>query len=810
MEREKIFYSASWTSIHTGVVSFKRDWTAGTLPRLKWGPDRLPLRELERAPLSDYGNLSGYFVKNERLHFVVRRDRFPHIDFGGERLFLAGEFNGWAEAIGKEEWELTPEQFDGVDFFALTIKPKQLDRRTAHRFKFVTGEGHWLEVPADAPNVFVDEQGNRNFHLRPLRTGRHRFFFRTPLPLNQSPDPVLIYEEGGSFDEVRLRPGVFLKSLETSSPLGALVRGDQTAFRLFAPRASRVSLFLWEKLDEEPGRPIAMRFEPENLVWEAVVPGNRDGWYYMFSVDGEDQEGFCHFDGNFRLLDPYALACVGPRGPAIVVAPERVPKVSSPFTPPKWHDLVIIEVHLRDLLAHSRIDLTDDERRNFQGLRKYVEAKGCYLRELGVNAVELQPIHEFDTIDPKEYGWGYMPVNYFSPASQYASNAAKASQIAEFRAVVEAFHAVGLAVILDVVYNHVGEPNFLQYIDKEYYFLLNTDGEYLNFSGCGNTMDPDTPMSRRLMRDSMVHFAEVYDIDGFRFDLGELLGLQCLGYLEEEIKKVKPSTFLVAEPWSFRGHIASHFKDTIGVAFWHDGFREFMCEYLVGKGTPESLKYFMQGSRDTLTAFPAQTVNYVCSHDDRVWIDKITENRDFDGSYPTPNDRRRSHLMAAMLLFSIGVPMLHEGLDFLYSKGGANNTYLDGERNALPYQRLRFFSGTHDYFRRLIALRLSPLGRLLRLDGHPERGYFRTVEADRAFAMCYNAHRERGSRQLVFAINPTFEAVRLTFEGITWADWTQILDHERVAPEGLPSATFTTVGEVLEMPPLSCGAWTRE
>jgi pullulanase/glycogen debranching enzyme len=808
MEREKIFFSASWTSIHTGVVSFKRDWNAKTLPNLKWGPDRLPLRDLEPAPLSDYGNLSGYFVRDDRLWFVVRKDRYVHIDFAAERLFLAGEFNGWGSAIGEEIWELKPETIDGVEFFALEIKPKQLDRRTAHRFKFVTGKGRWLEVPADAPNVATDEKGNRNFQLRPQRTGRHRFFFRTPLPLNQSPDPVLVYEGRRAVDEVRLRPGVFLKSLETKAPLGAMVESDQTVFRLFAPRASKVSLYLWEKLEETPNRAISMRFDPESLTWEAVVPGNRDGWFYMFGVDGDDQDGFCHFDANFRILDPYAKACVGPLGPGIVTAPTRFPKVKQPFSPPKWHDLVIMEVHLRDVLARSRVDLAEDERRGFTGLKKYLRGHGCYLRELGVNAIELQPVQEFDTKDPKDYGWGYMPVNYFSPASQYSLDPAKGSQVEEFRAVVEAFHEAGLAVIIDVVYNHVGEPNFLQYIDKEYYFLLNSDGEYMNYSGCGNTMDPDTPMSRRLMRDSMVHFLETYDVDGFRFDLGELLGLQCLGYLEDEVKKVKPSTFLVAEPWSFRGHIAGQFKDSIGVAFWHDGYREFIREYLVGKGSAEGLQYFMQGSRDNLTAFPAQTVNYVCSHDDRVWIDKITENAKFDGSYPTPNDRRRTHLMAATLLFSVGVPMLHGGVDFLYSKGGVNNTYLDGARNALPYERLRFFSGTHEYFRSLIALRLSPLGKLLRLDGHPERGYFRTAMQDRALAICYNAHRERGTRQLIFAINPTFSAIRLPFEGIDWSEWTQIMDHERVAPDGLASGYFTTKGEMVELPPLSCGAWT--
>ena len=798
---------ASWTSLDTGVVSFRCDWEVTRLPALCWGPDEVALRHLERAPLSDYGNLSGYFVKEGRLHFVLRADRYESIDLSADRIFVAGEFNDWGEAIGDSEWELKAMELDGVEFYGLVVKPGKVDINQPYRFKFVTAGGLWLDVPASAPNVFIDEHHNRNFQIRPNRTGQHRFFFRTPLPLNRSPEPYLVFKDGSYRERVRLKPGVFLKTLEATGPLGALVGKDQTTFRIFAPRAASVCLHLYQDLEGDQSEAIPL-VQSEDLVWETSLPGDRSGWFYHYTIAGDDQDGFCHFDENFRVLDPYALACAGPLGPAIVVNQAKLPRTPKPFSPPKWHDLVVVEVHLRDVLACAALELTPEERRGFEGLRKWVLDRGCYLRELGVNAVELQPIHEFDTVNPEEYGWGYMPVNYFAPASQYAQNPHKASQIEEFRAVVDAFHEAGIAVIVDVVYNHVGNPNYLQYIDKEYYFMLNADGDYLNYSGCGNTLDPDTAMSRRLMRESMEHFVRTFDVDGFRFDLGELLGIDCLAYLEKEIKAVKPSVFLVAEPWSFRAHIAHRFKE-IGVAFWHDGFREQVKEYLLGGSSSEVLRDLMQGSRDHLTAFPAQAVNYVCSHDDRVWIDKITENRRFDGSFPTPNDRRRTHLMAAILFLSAGVPMLHAGLDFLYSKAGKNNTYLDGEANALPYERMRYFSGTHDYFRRLIAFRKSAIGRLLRLDGHPERGYFQTAFAENAFAMLYNAHRERGAQQILFAVNPAFEMRALEFPGINGAEWIQIADHERVEPEGLPSALFPMAENLIELPALSCGIWVR-
>ena len=147
-------------------------------------------------------------------------------------------------------------------------------------------------------------------------------------------------------------------------------------------------------------------------------------------------------------------------------------KVEQAFIPPAWHDLVILEAHVRDLIAHAPIALTTQERTGYTGLRKWLKAEGSYLKEIGVNAVELQPIQEFDNEKPEDYHWGYMTTNYFSPESSYALAPEKASQVEEFRGLVQDFHDQDIAVIIDVVYNHVGEPNHLLFIDKYSYFHL--------------------------------------------------------------------------------------------------------------------------------------------------------------------------------------------------------------------------------------------------------------------------------------------------------------------------------------------------
>ena len=276
-------------------------------------------------------------------------------------------------------------------------------------------------------------------------------------------------------------------------------------------------------------------------------------------------------------------------------------------------------------------------------------------------------------------------------------------------------------MIIDVVYNHVGEPNHLLFIDKYYYFHLNNGNDLMNWSGCGNDLRCDTPMGRRLIIDSLKHLVEAYDVDGFRFDLAELIGIEVLRDIEVELKDVKPSLILIAEPWSFRGHIQEELKET-GFASWNDGYRECIAEYIKGEGNQEILRHFVSGSPGT-TRFAAQTINYTESHDDHCWLDRITERPKGDGSDPTLLDRRRTHLMASLLFASLGVPMLAQGQDFLRSKRGIENTYQRGDINALDYNRRYVYSGTHGYFRDWIHFRRSDLGKALRFDGAQRESY---------------------------------------------------------------------------------------
>ena len=465
---------------------------------------------------------------------------------------------------------------------------------------------------------------------------------------------------------------------------------------------------------------------------------------------------------------------------------------------------------MRDLTALAPVKLKAEERRGFTGLRKWVESPEFHLARLGVNAVELQPVQEFDGAAPEAYDWGYMPVNWFAPASRYALAPERASQVRELQELVAALHRRGMAVLFDVVYNHVGLPRHLMHIDKLYYFEQDAAGRLADWSACGNDVRTHAAMARRLIIDSLTHFIEVYGADGFRFDLAELVGVEVLREIETALKRVKPDVILIAEPWSFRGHIARDLRTT-GFASWNDGYRNFLRDYVRGGGTRDDFEYYLKGSPWFFATWPAQTVNYTESHDDRTWVDTVTENAEGNGLHPTLNDCRRTHLMGAILMASIGMPMLAAGQDFLRSKQGANNTYLRGDLNALDYRRLYRFPGTHAYFADWIAFRRSERGRLLRQYTRPTDGFFCFVFAPHstAAAAIFNADQSQGSLRLLFAVNPTLQEVEIPLGDAAHARWRQLADHERFF-EADDHEPARPVEEALFMPALGCGLWMAE
>lgn len=791
----------------SGVIELARDWFGTAPPLLALDGGSLGFKTLRPAPPILFSTASGYYVNNRRvLHFLLDTARLEGIEWEQAGVFVACEASGWGEARNRPEWRLAPVKLGGRVLLDLARPIDELCQGGRVPFKFLSGAGDWIEPAMDAPNAVRDPSGARNLEVDPDRTGRHRFVFETEAPVDLSESLFVVWRDEPGAQRVPLRPDGFFLRLASDAPLGARVDGGETEFRVFAPRAGTVLLRIHEHPDSAVGFHEYPMHRADDGTWDLRLDENLNGWFYGFRVAGPAN---CHgaFDGKRLIVDPYARALVSRDGPGIILEDSFFEGADTAFPTPRWQDLVISEIHVRDIVANAPLALTDGERRGFSGLTRWVSDEAFYLRKLGVNAVELQPVQEFDSVHSDEYHWGYMPVNWFAPESSYASSAADASQVGEFRDLVRAFHDQGIAVILDVVYNHVGVPEHLMFLDKHYYFENDSEGRLANWSGCGNDLRASAPMATRLIIDSCVHLIRAYGIDGFRFDLAELLGVETLRKIEAALKEEKPDVILIAEPWSFRWHIAGALGPT-GWASWNDGYRDFIRDYIRGKGTRDGIEYYLKGSPWYFARWPAQTVNYAESHDDRTWLDVITENADGSGENPTENDRLRTHLMCAILMVSVGIPMLAAGQDFLRSKKGVTNTYQRGDLNALDYRRMAKFVTTHRYFSDWIRFRLSDRGRLSRLFTRPGDGFFQFsfVKESSSAAVVFNADGSHGSLRMLFAVNPQDHEVLIPAEDFPVVVWRQLADAERFFETGEgPEPTILNNG--IHLPRLGCALW---
>ena len=767
-----------------GIVVLESDWAGEHLDIPMLDPEA-KLSDLSPLSPRDRARLCGYAREGEKALFVVETERFPFLLRSGVTAYLAASFNGWEKVTGGEEWRLLPT----LEGLLILEKPwGEMVHLAPFSFKFITERDEWLDPSDAAPNIDKTMPGARNLIFRTDRSCRDVLRF-----------PLLPEEQAEPIEELAARhlpEGWFGVRIET----------DVTRFRLFAPRANRVTLNLTECMDGFPAETFSLEKDVGG-AWETAIPGDKSGWFYLYQVDGNEQEVCTDFDDSRTVLDPYALAALGPAGPGVVLNPSS--PVTEPFAPPEREDLVIVEAHVRDLLAHAPLNLSPGERLSFSGLAKWLRSDDCYLCNLGANAIELQPILEPDAVTSEDYFWGYMPVNFFAPASHYSSRPDQASGIAEFRDLVTAFHEAGMAVILDVVYNHVGVPNHLARIDKGLYFATDKFGRLTNHSGCGNDLRAKSPAARRLVVDSLKYLVQTFDLDGFRIDLAELLGLDLLREIEQELLSLKPSLHLIAEPWSFRGRLSADIRDT-SYSLWSDDLREGLLKYSLGKGKADSVLRWLRGSLDDSLARPAQTVNYVESHDDYAFIDRLTENPRRNGSNPTVLDLRRHRLALAVLLASPGVPMLSAGQDFLRSKKGVRNTYLRGDLNALDYSLIEKYPEHHAYVRDWIALRLSEIGNLLRPAAYPPDAYYQTFTAEdgQAVAILINTDYSEGPDRLLFAVNPSAKKDALlpvTPEQL--GEPVLVAESEKVSMQGLRDI-FARRDGFLRLPPVSSAMWT--
>ena len=560
-----------------------------------------------------------------------------------------------------------------------------------------------------------------------------------------------------------------------SFPLGATVFGEGVNFSVFSRQASRVELLLFD--DAAAARSTRVidldaRKHRTYHYWHVFVPGIGPGQVYAFRASGPFvPEHGLRFDPDKVLLDPYGRAVVVPeaysrpvasrRGDNTTTAMKSVVVDSSQYD---WEGdaplrrpfaaTVIYEMHVAGFTRHPSSGVSAELRGTYAGMIEKIP----YLQDLGITAVELLPVFQFDRQDCPpglvNY-WGYSPVSFFAPHAGYSSRKDPLGPVDEFRDLVKALHRAGIEVILDVVYNHTAEGNAdgptlcFRGLANEIYYILDKDrAQYANYSGTGNTLNANQPIVRRMIIDSLRYWVAEMHVDGFRFDLASILARDETGQPLEnppvlwdiESDPVLAGTKLIAEAWDAAGlyQVGSFIGDSWKE--WNGRFRDDVRGFVKSdSGTVRLLAQRALGSPDVFghqEREPEQSINFVTCHDGFTLNDLVSYSAkhneangegNADGSDnnlswncgvegPTEDPeverlrRRQVKNFIVILLTSIGTPMLLMGDEMRRTQRGNNNAYCqDNEVSWLDWSLLDRHRDLHQFVRKLIVQRLRLL-----------------------------------------------------------------------------------------------------
>ena len=532
-----------------------------------------------------------------------------------------------------------------------------------------------------------------------------------------------------------------------SFPLGATVHPDGVNFCLFSEHGERIELLLFD----EPNAPKPSRVIPLNpqvnktfYYWHVFVKGIEAGQVYAYRAYGPfaPEKGY-RFDGSKVLLDPYAKAIVGDeiynreaamhpgdncaqalRG--VVVDTSTYDWEGDRLLRIPYSSSVIYELHVGGFTSHPNSGLSPEKRGTYAGLIEKIP----YLKNLGITAVELLPIHHFDPEDARpglSNYWGYSTIGFFAPHRGYSSRKDPLGPVDEFRDMVKALHRAGIEVILDVVFNHTAEGNHqgptlsFRGLDNQIYYILEKDKTYYsNYSGCGNTFRGNHPIVGRLILDSLRYWVSEMHVDGFRFDLASVLVRDALGRpLDQntgptpnilwiiESDSVLAGTKLIAEAWDAAGlyHVGKFVELADWFAEWNGPFRDDVRRFVKSdSGTMNRLAARILGSPDIYRRRDTdinRSINFITCHDGFTLNDLVSynhkhneangeDNRDGandnhswncgeEGETDNPEVEalrlQQIKNLLTILFMSQGTPMLLMGDEVRRTQKGNNNGY---------------------------------------------------------------------------------------------------------------------------------------
>lgn len=567
---------------------------------------------------------------------------------------------------------------------------------------------------------------------------------------------------------------IFTISRGNALPLGSSITPQGVNFAIFSKHATDVSLVLFARGEDEPivEIPLDPKQHKTGDIWHICIRGIdplkiRYG-YKMDRIPNENPN-IHRYNPNIILIDPYAKALSDggvwggdeddkvkrrERRSIVYFEDEFDWEGDKPLNIP-LSQTIIYELHVRGYTIHPSSNVY--HKGTFLGLTEKIP----YLKELGITAVELLPINEFEELDTDRINpitgerllnfWGYHPINFFSPKASYAHNNSFGMQVREFKEMVKTFHKAGIEVILDIVFNHTAEGNehgptlSFRGIDNSVYYILTSKGEYTNYSGCGNTVNCNHPVVRDMILDVLRYWVMEMHVDGFRFDLASILGRGTDGSvlsnppLLEAIAHdpILANTKLIAEAWDAAGlYQVGSFPAWGRWAEWNGKFRDDIRRFVKSDpGVVQSLAQRLLGSPDLYAKSnrtPYHSINFITSHDGFTLRDLVSynqkhniengeDNKDGDdnnlswncGIEGETDDINVNRLrlkqqknFATLLFLSNGTPMILAGDEFGRTQKGNNNAYCqDNEISWVDWRLLEKNSELFRFFKLLIRFR---------------------------------------------------------------------------------------------------------
>jgi isoamylase len=556
-----------------------------------------------------------------------------------------------------------------------------------------------------------------------------------------------------------------------SAPLGATLVASGVNFSVFSKDATLVELLLFDDANAKlPSRviPLDARSNRTYHYWHVLVPGLEPGQVYAYRAHGpfEPERGL-RFDREKVLVDPYGLAVAVPDAydrraasraganaatamKSVVVDPGRYDWEGDLPLRRRFTETVIYEMHVRGFTRHANSGVHPAKRGTYAGLIEKIP----YLQDLGITAVELLPVFQFDPQDApggRVNYWGYQPVSFFAPHQAYSSRRDPLGVLDEFRDMVKAFHRAGIEVILDVVFNHTTEGRAdgptvcYRGLANDFYYILAEDrSRYADYTGCGNTLNANQPIVRRLIQDSLRYWVTEMHVDGFRFDLASILSRDEAGrplanppvLWDIESDPLLAGTKLVAEAWDAAG--LYQVGSFVGDAWqeWNGRFRDDARRFL--KGDDHSVSHIaarLLGSPDIYGHKEREaehSINFVTCHDGFTLNDLVSYNgkhneangennrdgADDNASWncgvegPTGDPliealrNRQVKNFLALNLLAAGTPMLVMGDEVRRTQRGNNNAYCqDSDLSWFDWSLLEQHADIHRFVKELTAFR---------------------------------------------------------------------------------------------------------